>query len=93
MADKNEYFNPIIEAMRAAMQNGGNFLMHPSQQSQRAAQVAQEMFLGQANAMRPTSPLDPAMRPGVATDSPDALTPEQLEIIKRRNAGLLGNGQ
>jgi hypothetical protein len=89
MATKNEYFNPIIEAMKAAAQNAGNFAMHPTNQSQRAAQVAQEMFMGQANAMRPTSPMQPYMRPGVPQE---ALTPEQIELLKRQQmGGLLGN--
>jgi hypothetical protein len=92
MATKNEYFNPIIEAMKAAAQNAGNFAMHPTDQSQRAAQVAQEMFLNQSNAMRPSSPLDPSMRPGVYQDSPDSLSAEQLELLKRQQmGGLLGN--
>lgn len=90
MATKNEYFNPMIEAMKAAAQNAVNFAMHPTEQSQRAAQIAQEMFMGQANAMRPTSPLQPYMRPGVPEE---ALSPEQIELLRRQQGGLLGSGQ
>lgn len=89
MATKNEYFNPIIEAIKAAAQNSGNFLMHPGQQSREAMQVAQNMFSNQADAMRPTSPLQPYMRPGVPEE---ALTQEQIDLL-RRQQGLLGNGQ
>lgn len=90
MATKNEYFNPIIEAIMAAAQNGGNFLAHPGQQSQEAVRVAQEMFTNQANAMRPTSPLQPYMRPGVPEE---ALTQEQIDLLRRQQGGLMGNGQ
>jgi ABC-type sugar transport system substrate-binding protein len=88
MATKNPYFNPWLEAAKAAGQNAGNFLLHPSDQSQLAMQVAQQMAQQQSNAMVPTSPMQPYMRPGVGQDSPDALTPEQLQLLRQR--GLLG---
>jgi hypothetical protein len=87
MATKNEYFNPWMEAIRAMGQNTGNFLMHPTQQSMLAAQVAQQLAQNQADAMRPSSPLQPYSRPGVAQDSPDALTPEQMQLMRQK--GLL----
>jgi len=92
MATKNEYFNPIIEAMKAAGQNAVNFVMHPTEQSQRAAQVAQEMLSNYGNVARATSPLQPYMRPGVPEE---AMTPEQIELVRRSRmgGGLLGNGQ
>jgi hypothetical protein len=90
MAAKNEYFNPILEALKAAAQNGGNFLMHPTEQSQRAVQVAQGMFTNQADAYRPNSVMQPYMRPGVPEE---ALTQEQIEFLRKRQGGLLGNGQ
>lgn len=87
--DTNQFkFNPYWEMLRAGGQNLGNFMVHPSQQSMRAAQVAQELFSNQADAMRPSSPMQPYLRPGVAQDSPDALTPEQIELLNKK--GLLG---
>ena len=88
MATKNAYFNPYIEAPKAFAQNLGNFLTHPGVQSQLAAQAAQQMFKDYADAARPMSGLNPYMRPGVAQDSPDALTPEQMKLLQQR--GLLG---
>jgi len=92
MATKNEYFNPIIEAMKAAAQNAGNFVMHPTDQSKRAAQVAQDMFSNYSNLALATSPLQPYMRPGVPEE---AMTPEQIELVRRSRmgGGLLGGGQ
>jgi hypothetical protein len=90
MATKNEYFNPILERLRAAMENAGNFAIHPGQQSQRAVGVAQDMFRDYADAARPTSALQPYMRPGVPEE---ALTQEQIDLLRKQQGGLLGNGQ
>lgn len=88
--DKNQFqFNPYWEMLKAGGQNLGNFIVHPTQQSERAAQVARELFSNQADAMRPTSPLQPYMRPGVPEE---AMTPEQIELVRRQQqGGLLGN--
>ena len=85
MATSNPFFNPYKEALIATGQNVGNFFMHPSLQSQRAAQVAQDMFKEYAAAQQPNSVMQPYMRPGV---DPDALTPEQIELLNKK--GLLG---
>lgn len=88
MATKNEYFNPFMEKLRAAMENAGNLVAHPIQQSQNAYGVAQSMFREPAAAMQQVSPLQPFMRPGVPEE---AMTQEQIDLLKRRQmGGLLG---
>lgn len=88
MPSKNEYFNPFMEGLRAAMENAGNLMAHPIQQSQNAYGAARDMLSNQASAMQQASPLQPFMRPGVPEE---AMTPEQIDMMKRKQmGGLLG---
>lgn len=80
-------FNPTYEKAYAGFDNLIKFLKNPKQQSIDAYHVAQDLWAPSAEALRQSSPLDPGLRPGV---DPDALTPEQMELMRRR--GLLGPG-